>query len=175
MNDHELLYLIKERNDDAYEIMYEKYQPLIYSKLIKFNIVESQREDFHQEGCKTLMEAIKKYDDKYSKSFTRFFELLLVRRFMALLNKTNKPIIYKSDIVMDFQEIKEEHIIYLTKNDIEMARNILNDLEYSIFYHHYVKERKISEVAKELKIPIKRVYNAIYRLKQKLRDVVSVA
>ena len=44
--------------------MLEKYQNLIRSKIYRFNIYYSQREDFYQEGCLVLLEAIHKFDAK---------------------------------------------------------------------------------------------------------------
>ena len=38
INDNELLYLIREGNEQALEIMYKKYIPLMEGKLNKFNI-----------------------------------------------------------------------------------------------------------------------------------------
>ena len=36
VNDNELIYLIREGNEEALEIMFLKYEPLIKSKIIKF-------------------------------------------------------------------------------------------------------------------------------------------
>ena len=48
INDNELLYLIREGNEQALEIMYKKYIPLMEGKLNKFNIETEFREDENQ-------------------------------------------------------------------------------------------------------------------------------
>lgn len=175
MNDYELLYLIREGNEDALAIMVEKYQPLLFSKLKRFNIVSVQRDDFYQEGCMVLLEAIRKYDESYNKSFTRFYELLLVRKFINLLNKENKPVSYHEESVFGRFILEEEDVIFCTKTDRLLAKDVLNDLEYLIFDQHYVNNIGLQEISKDLELPIKRVYNTVYRIKQKLRERFDVA
>lgn len=169
MNDYELLYLIEEGNDSAKEIMIEKYQNLIRSKIYRFNIHKDQMEDFFQEGCLVLLEAIHKYDSGFGKSFTRFFELLLVRKFLTILKKHNKPLSILSEEIVNSFQIEEEEAVYITKSHVDMAEKVLTKVEFDIFTEHYIYEHKIAQICKHLKLKEKKVYNALYRIKIKLR------
>ena len=49
-NDYELLYLISEHDENALDIMYHKYMPLIKARIAAFRIKRYNQEDFFQEG-----------------------------------------------------------------------------------------------------------------------------
>lgn len=149
--------------------MLEKYQNLIRSKIYRFNIHYSQREDFYQEGCLVLLEAIHKFDSKFGKSFTRFFELLLVRKYLTLLKKLNKPLAILSEEIISNIVVEEEERYYITQKHIDKALEVLTSTEYDVFYEHYVLSKKIADICEKLSLPEKKVYNALYRIKIKLR------
>ena len=60
-NDFELISLIREGNQDALEIMFEKYKPLLYKTIHKFNLMYDV-EDMYQEGLLMLYKSIRFYD-----------------------------------------------------------------------------------------------------------------
>ena len=55
INDNELLYLIREGNEQALEIMYQKYVPLMEGKLNKFNIETTRRNKRIKKECRWLL------------------------------------------------------------------------------------------------------------------------
>lgn len=65
LNDYEILYLIKEQDDDDYGIMYEKYKPLIYKVANKYQkLCKSfgyEFEDLMQVGYLALYKALASY------------------------------------------------------------------------------------------------------------------
>lgn len=148
--------------------MLEKYENLIRSKIYRFNIYRSQHDDFYQEGCLSLLEAIRKFDPKFNKSFTRFFELLLVRKFMTLLKKANKPLAILSEEIINTIRVEETKTDYITNNHIEKAFEVLTEKEFDVFYEFYVHNKKIGFITKKFGMNDKRVYNALYRIKLKL-------
>ena len=67
-NDYELLYLVEEENEDAKELLYEKYQSILkglaksmYDSCKQWNGVEYQ--DFYQEACYGFEKAIATFDE----------------------------------------------------------------------------------------------------------------
>ena len=86
-NDNELLYLMREGSIEAEEIIYKKYIFLIHKRISTFKIQKRYRDDFFQEGLMCLNVAINTYCDMYKKSFNKFFDLILQRKFIALLKK----------------------------------------------------------------------------------------
>ena len=65
-NDYEIIFLIREGNDEALTLMFEKYTPLIYKKISKFNL-GYEAEDMYQEGLLMLYKSIRFYDFRYFK------------------------------------------------------------------------------------------------------------
>ena len=74
-NDYEIIHLIKEGNQDALALMFDKYKNLISKKISKFNLVYDY-DDAYQEALMILYKSIVKFDDRQLKSFTRFFEII---------------------------------------------------------------------------------------------------
>jgi RNA polymerase sporulation-specific sigma factor len=169
MNDYELLYLIGERNDDALALMVQKYQPLILSKLYHFKIRQSERDDYIQEGTMMLMHAIKVFDPKFQKTFTRFFELILTRKFMSLMTPAHKQMIYLSEELMDHLKVEEETRWRLFPRHIAIAKGVLNALEFDVFLQHYQQGLSIERIASHHQQSVKKIYNTLYQIKTKLR------
>ena len=66
LNDNEMLYLISENNEEAYNFMYKKYEPLINKVatdiLKKYKCLRLEYDDLFQEGMYALSLAIKNFD-----------------------------------------------------------------------------------------------------------------
>ena len=103
-NDNELLYLIAENDDDAKDILINKYKPLVckYAKKISKN--ENEIDDYMQEGMLCLMKAINSFKDNYPYSFNSYFTILLKRKFIDLAKK-------KSNDIVSYHEFLEEYVI----------------------------------------------------------------
>jgi RNA polymerase sporulation-specific sigma factor len=170
MNDYELLYLIGERNDDALALMVQKYQPLIISKLFHFNIRPSERDDYMQEGNMMLLHAIKVFNPVYQKTFTRFFELILTRKFMSLMTPAHKQMIYLSEELIDHLSVEEEPRWRLFPRHLTIAKATLKPLEYDVFVEHYQHGYSIEHIAITKQQSVKKIYNTLYQIKNKLRQ-----
>ncbi len=84
INDYELYYLIKEKDEYACDIMYKKYKPLIdkyarqyYKKYKDFSI---EYDDLFQEGMIGLSGAIETYDESKNALFYSYALLFIKRR-----------------------------------------------------------------------------------------------
>ena len=96
-NDNELLYLIKNHDEEALELMFKKYENLILSKIRQYHFPISNKEDYLQEGRIVLLKAIDTYRTEFEKTFTKYFELLLINRFNTLYRINKK---YEKHIVL---------------------------------------------------------------------------
>jgi RNA polymerase sporulation-specific sigma factor len=169
MNDYELLYLIGERNEDALALMIEKYQPMIVSKCFHFKIRSSERDDFIQEGNLMLLHAIKIFDPSFQKSFTRFFELILTRKFMNLMTPLRKQLIYFSEELFESMRVEETMTWHLKEVHVTIAKEVLTPFEFQIFLDHYQQAISISQIATIQLVSVKKVYNTLYQIKNKLK------
>ena len=75
-NDYELLYLVSENNEDAKELFYKKYKPIIEMKASKYKkYAESKGYDFNdlvQEGMIGLSQAINDFSEQKDVQFNTF-------------------------------------------------------------------------------------------------------
>lgn len=169
-NDYELLYLISEHSTRALEIMYEKYQPLIKARIKDFNISYSNYEDFYQEGLIVLHMCINRFNDVYNKTFTKYFDLCLQRKIMDLLRK-DKRYYYDTVILDNVDFVYEENKCYGEDFvDYDKYLKKLSEFEKNVFKYKYIEQYKINDIAKILNVNVKKVYNALSKIKIKLNE-----
>ena len=166
-NDNELLYLIRNHDEEALELMFKKYENLILSRIQKYHFPKSQKEDYLQEGRIVLLKAIETYRSEFDKTFTRYFELLLTNRFNTLYRNNQK---YQKHIVLveveniDIKQKKEE----LPFEAKDVSVDDLSDFEYKIFKYRFLENHTIEETVEHYGITSKQVYNTIQRIKKKI-------
>ncbi len=166
-NDNELLYLIEEKSEEALEILQEKYLILIKTKIKEMKIPYDKRSDYLEEGLITLNKAVKTFDAKKTSSFYSYFTLLLSRRFIDLLRKRTRDskivlVDNLNDYVVD-NSIKEEFVFE--------EPLYLSNIEREIFKLKFIEGKTSKQIALELKLPIKKVYEATDRIKRKSKKV----
>ena len=86
-NDYELLYLMNEFDEEAEKILIEKYSVLIRFRIYKFKVKDRYIDDFMQEGLYMLLIAAKTYNEMSDKTFTKYFDLILQRKFQRLIER----------------------------------------------------------------------------------------
>lgn len=164
-NDHYLLYLISLHDDSALEMLYAKYRPLVLSRVTALSLKDDdEREDYRQEGDIMFYTAVSAYDPSQMKTFTRYFEMILRRRFQRLR---------KRDLLRGslFICLPEEMIVAEEDENYEVLVNrpALSRLEDRIYELHFVLGMKPCAVAERMSLDRKTVYNAIQRIARKAR------
>lgn len=169
INDNELLYLIQEDNEEALELMFQKYEPLIRGKIKKFQIDEIFLEDYFQEGRIMLLKAIKLYDTSSQKTFNKYFDLILTNRFITLLRKNKK---HSSVTYVLEEEIEDQYQRSIEAlEDVDFSNLKLSNLEKEIYKLRFLRNHKVSYICQTLNINEKTVYNTIQRIKIKLENL----
>ncbi len=170
-NDYELLYLIKQNNDEAKEILFWKYGFLIRSRICRLGVPRLYWDDYYQEGCLMLHRAIKMYDENSKKSFTKFFEMLLHRRIVTLLRKDLKD--KEIEKIDDF----DEYPLYVFEDKLEILLEGyecgLSEMEQLAYDRIVVGKEKIENVAKELGVNSKSLSNAKQRAIKKIKKEIN--
>lgn len=177
-NDYELLYLIGEGSEEAEEILYMKYSPLIKKRISAFRIQSRYRDDFYQEGLMCLNDAIKSFNDHYNKTFNKFFDMVLQRKFIVLLKK-DQDYFYGVKLVEDYNHLidrleEEKRIEYETNcgriEDYMEELDINCDSFRDKIKLLMEKDLKARDIAFLLSCDVKKVYNEIYLLKNKTNE-----
>lgn len=177
LNDYEIIHLIQTENDGvAYEILLKKYEGLIMRYISLYKIPLSEKEDYLSEGRLILSKAAQIFDESCGKTFTRFFEMLLKQHFWKLLRKRPKYVLSEK---LEYFTESNSYSISKKKFYEKDYENILSDLlkllsplEKIIYEKHYILKKTLLVIAKEEKLKLKVVYNAIYRIKSKLKSIL---
>lgn len=165
-NDNELLYLISETDEIAFEFIVKKYEPLIKSRLVNFKINVRSFEDYFQECLMTLNKCIMKYRDDKEISFNKYFDKMLQYRIKHIL-ESEKDYYYN---VINVDEIElDKLVITAAKDEFVESDVMLSKYEKKVF--ELLKENKSIEIiSSSLNKNVESVYNTIARVKRKLRN-----
>ena len=193
-NDYELLYLIKEENEDAKEKFYEKYTPLVEMKAKKyFEAIQNkgyELNDLIQEGMIGLSNAIKDYQDNKEVKFATFASICIDRQlcnFIRDINRQKHQVLNASvsidaktpsgrtllDILNDNNNPNpEESFVFLEEQEEikDKVGQYLTKREREVFDLRY-EGFTYQEIALLLNISTKSVDGAISRIKQKISNI----
>ena len=191
-NDSELIMMINESNEDAKEILLNKYHYIIGLILKKYQktaaLLGIEGKDLYQEALLGFTDAINRYDDQKDASIPTFISLCVERRIRVILRKYNNS---KSKIVNDtisLDALKEDTTKELQdKNDTDPLISIadeegLNELETKInevlssreqeVYQLLIKGFDIKEISTKLDKSYKQVDNTIQRIRDKIKKII---
>ena len=197
INDYELLYLIEEESNVAYDILYQKYLPLIKNITIKFyNYLKRygvEFDDLFQEAYLAFLKTIKLFNEKEN---TLFYTFLRININSKLLNYSrvitsqknlfylnmislNQPLPYNNDTTVgDYvkDNVQEDPLIsleyYETLKRIETFKIELTPLHSQIF-ELLCNGFNNREIANLLDLNVKDVSNVLYRIRKRLKLYLS--
>ncbi len=197
-NDYELLYLVAEENEEAKEIFFEKYRPLIEIIANKYyNYIKNkgyELNDLIQEGLLGLNNAIQ--DFKYQKNvkFITFAKICIERQIQSFVRNVTRQkhkalnealsIDYSNDgkgrplldILFDSQNLNPEDSFIIEEEESELMENIkkmLTNKEFEVFKLR-IQGFSYQEIAKLLDISTKSVDGTIYRIKNKINSIKTI-
>ena len=172
-NDNEVIYLIRLGNEDAYDFINKKYKRYIYSKIKKFGFHDI--DDSYQEGSIALFNAIRSYDESYEKTFNKYFERVLVNRFLDIKRKveTDYELIMSEKLDNSHLFLRETNTSYDDKMyEVLKASLKLTKREKEIFDMVYIEKLSTLEVSSKLNSPTGNIYKIIYQIKKKIKKNV---
>ena len=143
IDDYEILYMIQE-NDDYYEIMLEKYKPLIITicqkKLISAKDKGYELEDLIQVANLALFEAIQNYDENKNVKFYTYLAHCINNKLITELrdHSTNKKRALNSSISYEMQVVGTKYTLLETLPD-EKAINPYDYLNIEEQKEVYIK------------------------------------
>lgn len=164
MNDYEIIYMIKYDHDEyALAFMIKKYEKFIWKKIHSMYVHDEEKIDFFQESLILLNKAIQTFDESYNKTFTRYFELILIRKLIALKKETKQYILRESSFFYQLES---------PETQTEKLELSFEDHNKQIVYQYYFEnKRSIEYISQTLQLTKKQVYNIIYQIKQKIKKM----
>lgn len=187
-NDYELVALAKEGNEDAINLIYQKYKPLIVNKskdsIVLANHHGIEISDIMQEGFIGLDEAINDFSESDNTTFYTFAMLCIDRQIINYLRKNTKG---KNRILNDASPIDE----YVEKNmrddfDTEFSfiyketeENIMKEINSNLtefekdVFRYKIDGYSFDEIANTLNRDVKSIYNTFHRIKIKIKRIIK--
>ena len=88
--DNELIMFARQGNEEALEILFNKYKELVNMKVSKYFIIGAEREDIIQEAMIGLYKAIKNFAMDKQSSFKSFANLCIERQLITAIKTSNR-------------------------------------------------------------------------------------
>lgn len=195
VNDYELLYLISESDEEAYNSLYQKYGEMIKMEAKKlyysYRYLGISWDDIYQAGLYGLNSAIKNFDEHKGVLFYTYVKIFVKHEFQTLIrdHSREKHNVLSNSISLD-KEIDDDgncidSLIDAKVNNIEefytneRMKQILNFKYELSFLNSLIYELKINnftnkEISILLDLDYKKVDNAIHSIKNKLRKKQNV-
>ena len=196
-NDYELLNYVSENNDEANEILYNKYLPLIQTtdkKMYKYCSNKGlEINDLIQEGMIALNHAIETFDDTKDTTFYTYAKTCIERRIISEVIATRrlKHKILNESVSLEIanekgEEVNIENLLgdnsynpeqiiidcEINKEFIEQIKAMLTDYEEQVF-DLKINNFSYKEIAEILERSPKAVDNAIQRIRIKIREYLN--
>ena len=166
MNDYELVYLIRTHSDSiAFDFLFQKYRRFIWKFIHLMHIESKEQDDFFQEGILTLYKAVETFDESKNKTFTRYFELILRRHFYHLIYKLPKYLLYEDSNFMSC-------FGYTEKEDDEQFLEKCSKFEKIVYQYYFIEHQAVEKISETLSAQPKKIYNAIFRIKEKYKNML---
>ena len=188
-NDYELLDLIYDNDEVAYNIMINKYKPVIYNKALEYytylrnnNYEGLTLDDFLEEGLITLNHAIKSFDSNKGSLFYSFLLVCLTSSFNLMLRKIftikNRPLLKYQELEYEVKDSKGiDPYDYVDNLDIY---NELNDYLYSVslidsaIIELRLNDFKYSEIMELLDVSSSKINRTIKMMRERLSYISPI-
>lgn len=197
-NDYELLYLVSENNEDAKEIFFDKYKPVVELKAKKLYPYVMNKgyelNDLIQEGMIGLSQAINDYKEQKNVQFSTFASICIERQIMTFVRDVNRQkhkILNDSlsidstidkkgrplmEIAFDEKNRNPEDSLIELDEEVEMLdkiKSVLTDKEYEVFELR-LQGFSYQEMALLLNTTRKSIDGTISRIKSKISNMNSI-
>ena len=187
-NDYELVYLAQEGNEEAINLIYQKYKPIIVKKSKNAIIYATHHgieiNDIMQECYIALDEAIRDFSQDNEASFYTFAMLCIDRQIVTYLRRItggrdkilNEAVTIDNNLerVLGDDTNLESSIIINEQLDllVNEVRPLLTNFEKEVF-DMIINNISFEEIAIALHKDIKAIYNAFQRIKIKTKKYIT--
>jgi len=150
LTDYELIYLIREGNEIALSLMFNKYEGYIWSIVCDFYVYNHKIEDLVQIGRVCLYRCIFGYNAEMKVSFFSYFSICLKRALGRELSNPyyNTPLSFHEDMIEYGSNLLPGLDIVLNKEEKEMFEYCFV-MDFSL--REYARLKKVSFYKMKLK------------------------
>ncbi|MBM6615182.1 sigma-70 family RNA polymerase sigma factor [Desemzia sp. RIT804] len=184
LKDEDIILVIKSGDYFPFEVLFQRYVPLVKKVVKDYYIQSFEMEDFIQEARIVFNKAIHLYDNTRGHTFGNYFKMNLKHHFFSLIRKDmakkrrsekiseslegllengfSPNYIKNFSGDLDFQKALE------VKENIPKFFEYLSEFERQIFFR-YLKNVDKEEIAKEFTCEVIQVTNGLDRCKRKMK------
>ncbi|MFC0233783.1 sigma-70 family RNA polymerase sigma factor [Vagococcus entomophilus] len=179
---------VKAGNNQLFPLIFFKYRPIILKTAKRYFLYDFDIEDWLQEGRIICYQSLKKYDATKKVTFGAFFKVNFERHIFSLLRKQNaykRKLSYQAVSLEETVEnlgdgIYSRELLQTTPptQQLELREHLqgffqqLSQFEQGVFTE-YTSGMGIEWIAQKKKCSIKKVKNALDRIKRKLKEHIS--
>lgn len=197
INDYELLYMIEENNEDAYQTLYYKYLPLLrkmtknfYLSLKKYNV---EYDDIFQEAHLAFIKAVRKYQKEESTMFLTFLYISIRSKLLnymrIVLSKKEQfhrntvslsiPVSNSEDLTLE-EVVGDEKLVSF--DDVVYRKDLFKKLHLfslelspvqSQIFELVCNGFEIKDISTLLEFDSKSIHNNLYRIRGRLKRYLN--
>lgn len=197
LNDNELVYLCAENNEDAINLIVNKYKNCILmilkEYLKEYNIIGVEVADLYQEGLIGLMHAIHSYNPTRDVLFYTYANACIRTSLMSAIRQTfrqkNRILNYSYSLDKIFEDsgdnfyeiLKDESyepnkLLLSSEDENELINNLKSKLSKSelAIFELRLKGLSNGEIATLIDKDTKYIENSLFRIKRKYKELNKV-
>lgn len=187
MSDDELIQLIKNGNEELFDIIFQRYYILAIKTIKDFYLKSYELEDLLQEARMVFLKVIHTYDSEKGHTFGNFYKLNLKHHIFSLVRKdmAKKRRLEKNAESLEGLLEKKEHMQHYILHGKEQLPTVellqvreklvdyqetLSKFEQRVFLN-YIHHMEVEEIADKLECDLVQVKNALDRCKRKMKHL----
>ena len=185
-NDYELIYMVRENDQNSYDILLDKYDSLIkkiaYEYYVKFSSYGHELDDFVQVALMAFYKALRTFDERKNVLFYTYVLYCIDKKLISFSRcissgKKNIPVEYtvdfdKCDIADKNTNIEDELII----NEMyKYIKDFLYDIDFidACILELKINNFSIVDISSLLDIPNRTIQFKSYKLRKILKKRMS--
>ena len=180
-SEEQLVMLVKQGNTHAANDLITRLYSLVYFASEKFTGIGLEREDLVQEGMIAVLNAMRTFKADAGVAFKTYANRCVYNHFNSIARSMlQKKHIPKEKLVSDNHFIQDEtqnpELMVIEKERVEEITKALkaklSEFEFEIL-NQYLSGYSAAEIAERFGIDVKRVTNALYRIRQKFHFILK--
>ena len=180
-SEEQLVVLVKQGNALAANELITRLYSLVFFASDKFMGIGLERDDLVQEGMIAVLNAIRSFDANAGVTFKTYANRCVYNHFYSITRSVQQKkhipkekLVSVNHFIQDNTQNPEQMVIEKERVD-EITKALqakLSELEFEIF-NKYLSGYSAAEIAEILGINVKRVTNALYRIRQKFHFILK--
>ena len=186
-SDEELIQRLRQGENTIMDYILEKYKPLVRKCANAMYLIGGETEDLIQEGMIGLFKAIRDYRDDRDNSFSSFAYICVNRQLYTAIEASNRKKNQPLNAYVSLSEQSTKNCLGVTSSpeqlviEQEVWENLWKELDECLsemekqVLSYYLKGSSYLQIAEKMEKSPKSIDNALWRIRQKIRQIKQVS